>query len=125
MSFWGDEDINDNLKIHILKLTELINFLINPEKLEELYQAEGLNPDSEAFLIYLKGALDLNSDVTIFEIEETEDNIIFEKEGIRYIQFFPLDFAVELIEFDLDLTSKGYSNLVIAQRLLEYRQKDA
>lgn len=108
-----------------MKVTELINFLINPEKLEELYQAEGLNPDSEAFLIYFEGALDLNSDVTFFEIEETEDNIIFEKEGIMYIQFFPLDYAVELIEFDLDLKSKGYSNLVIAQRLLEYRQKNA
>lgn len=108
-----------------MKLVELIEYLTNPEQLDELYQEQGLNTESEALLIYLQGALDLESDIFIFEIEETEDDLVFEKEGIQYVQLFPVDYAIELIESDLDLKDKGYSDLEIAQRLLEYRQKDA
>jgi len=108
-----------------MKLVELIKYLINPEQLDELYRAKGLNTESEALLIYLRESLDLESDVTIFEIEETEDNLIFKKEGIRYLQLFPVDYAVELIETDLDMKGNGYSDIDIAERLLEYRQRDA
>lgn len=34
-------------------------------------------------LIYLKGALDLVADIAIFEIEKTEYDLVFEKEGVR------------------------------------------
>ena len=108
-----------------MKLVELIKYLTRPEKLDELYQEQGLNVESEALLIYLQGDLNLESEVSIFEIEETEDDLIFEKEGKQYVQLFPLDYAIELIESDLALTNKEYSDLRIAQRLLEYRQKDA
>ncbi|MBO9594934.1 MAG: hypothetical protein J7599_18670 [Niabella sp.] len=108
-----------------MKLVELIKYLTNPEQLDELYQEQGVNTESEALLIYLQGILDLESDIFIFEIEETEDDLVFEKEGIQYVQLFPVDYAVELIESDLDLKDKGYSDLEIAQLLLEYRQKDA
>ncbi|MBD1432695.1 hypothetical protein H8B06_07660 [Sphingobacterium sp. DN00404] len=107
-----------------MKLVELIKYLTRTEKLDELYQEQGLNVESEALLIYLQGDLNLESEVSIFEIEETEDDLIFEKEGMQYVQLFPLDYAIELIESDLDLKNKGYSDLEIAQRLLEYRQKD-
>ncbi|OJV78619.1 MAG: hypothetical protein BGO34_07370 [Bacteroidia bacterium 44-10] len=107
-----------------MKLVELIKYLTNPEQLDELYQEQGLNTESEALLIYLQGTLDLEADIAIFEIEETEDDLVFEKEGIQYVQLFPVDYAIELIESDLDLKDKGYSDLEIAQRLLEYRQKD-
>lgn len=108
-----------------MKLVELIKYLTNPEQLEELYQEQGLNTESEALLIYLRGALDLGADIAIFEIEETGDDLVFEKEEIQYVQLFPVDYAIELIESDLDLKDKGYSDLEITQRLLAYRQKDA
>ncbi|MBL6445034.1 hypothetical protein JMN32_01855 [Fulvivirga sp. 29W222] len=108
-----------------MKLVKLIKYLTNPEQLVELYKEQGLNTESEALLIYLRGALELEADIAFFEIEETEDDLVFEKGGIQYIQLFPLDYAIELIESDLDLKNKGYSDLEIAQRLLEYRQKDA
>ena len=108
-----------------MKLVELIKYLTHPEKLDDLYQEQGLNVESEALLIYLQGELKLESEVTIFEIEETEDDLVFEKEGVQYVQLFQFDYAIELIESDLDLNNKGYSDSEIAQRLLEYRQKDA
>ena len=107
-----------------MKLVELIKYLTNPEQLDELYQEQGLNTESEALLIYLQGTLDLEADIAIFEIEETEDDLVFEKEGIQYVQLFPVDYAIELIESDLDLKDKGYSDLEIAHRLLDYRQTD-
>lgn len=108
-----------------MKLTEIINFLVNPGQLDKLYQLQALNVDSEAILIYMEGMLDLESEVILFEIEETEDDLVFDKEEMSYIQLFPLDYAVDLIETDLYLLNKGYSNLEIAERLLEYRKKDA
>lgn len=108
-----------------MKLIDLIKYLTNAEQLDELYQQQGINAESEALLIYLQGALNLESEIAIFEIEETEDELVFEKEGIQYVQLFPVDFAMELIESDLDLKDKGYTDLEIGQRLLHYRQKDA
>jgi hypothetical protein len=47
------------------------------------------------------------------------------KEGVKYIQLFAVDHAIDLIEDDLDLKKKDISNLVIARRLIEYRINDA
>ncbi|MBB1150184.1 MULTISPECIES: hypothetical protein [unclassified Myroides] len=108
-----------------MKLVELINYLMNPKLLVGLYQEQGLNKQSEALLIYMQETLSLESSIVIFEIEETDDDLVFEKEGIQYVQLFPVDYAITLIDFDLELKDKGYSNLKIAQMLLEYRKKDA
>jgi hypothetical protein len=108
-----------------MKLINLIEYLVNPHKLDELYLTEKLNTDSEALLIYMQGALDLASEIKFFAIEETGDHLVYEKDGVQYEQLFPIDYAIELIESDLDLKGKGYSNLQIAKRLLEYRIKDA
>ncbi|GAA5030069.1 hypothetical protein GCM10011506_18880 [Marivirga lumbricoides] len=108
-----------------MKLVELVRYLNETEKLHKLYQDLDLNNQSEALLIHLKDTLDLESEISIFTIEETEDDIVFVKGGVKYIQLFPLDYAIELIESDLDMKNKGYSDLKVAQRLLEYRKKDA
>ncbi len=108
-----------------MQLVELVDYLINVDQLNILYRKQELNNDSEALLIYMKDTLDIESETILFEIEETEDDLIFEKDGVRYIQLFPLDHAIDLIEFDLNLKNKGFSNLEIAQKLLQYREKDA
>lgn len=108
-----------------MKLIEVIKYLINPSQLNVFYQEYELNTESEALLIYQKEKLDLESDIAILEIEETEDNVLFEKDGIQYIQLFPIDYAIELIESNLELKGKGNSDLQIAKRLLDYRERDA
>jgi hypothetical protein len=107
-----------------MKLIELIDYLIEPNRLRELYVEEQLNVASEALLIYMINRLDLDSEIIFFEIEETEDNLLFLKNGIQYVQLFPIEYAIELIESDLNLKDKGYSNSEIANRLLAYRLKD-
>jgi hypothetical protein len=108
-----------------MKLEELIHYLIDTKQVKNLYQERDLNTESEALLIYLKGALDLKSEISFFVIEETNDNLVFEKDGEKYFQLFPIEYAIDLIEYDLELKNKGYSHLEIAKRLLDYRLKDA
>ena len=97
---------------------------MNPESLEQLYIEQGVNTESECLLIYMNDKLEINSEVRIFEIEETEDDLSFEKEGIHYVQLFPIYMAQEMIE-DFFKAYSTESNLDIAKRLLDYRINDA
>ena len=108
-----------------MKLTTLIDYLKNPNKLDQLFSDEKLNTDSEALEIYMEDSLGLESEIKIFEIEETEDNLVFEKNGVKYIQLFPVEHAIEVLNSYLNLAGKEHSNFEIASRLLEYRIKDA
>lgn len=108
-----------------MKLIELIGILFNPEKLGRLISALGLDTDYEALLVYMREDLCITADIRIFEVEETEDELLFEKDGIKYIQLFPIEHIQNLIEFDLNMKNKGFSETQIAERLLEYRKNDA
>jgi hypothetical protein len=107
-----------------MKLIELIDAIFNPGKLKKLISVLGLNTESEALLVYMKEDLNITADIQIFEVEETEDEILFEKDDIKYIQLFPIEHIQNLIEFDLNMKNKGFSETQIAERLLEYRKHD-
>ncbi len=108
-----------------MNLTELVKYLTNPEKLDALYQDVKVNKESDALLIFMKDALTLDSEIIIIEIEATGGEVLFEKDGIKYVELFPIDIAIELIESDLNLKETGYSDMSIAERLLDYRRRDA
>jgi len=99
--------------------------LLNPELLDSFYREQHLNDESEALLIYMQAEIDLDSEISIFEIEETEDYLDFKKDGVSYVQLFPLSHTIDLVEFDLDLKGKGFSDDYIAKRLIDYRLNDA
>ncbi len=52
----------------LMKLIEIIKYLLHRDKLEEFYQKYRLNQESEALLIYMKESIDLESEITIFRI---------------------------------------------------------
>lgn len=109
-----------------MKLVELIGYLADPkERLAEISQIEFPVLKSEAVLVYMRESLDLGSDIYFFRIEDTGDEITFEKNGVCYIQLFPVDYIVDLLESDLRFNDQDYSDLEIAQRLLDYRLSDA
>lgn len=108
-----------------MNLITLIGYIIDPVRREELYVQQRLDRESEALIIYMKESLSVDSDIYIYSIEETEDDLIFEKNGVKFIQFFPIDYALDLINSDLELMNKGFTDRNIAERLLEYRLKDA
>jgi hypothetical protein len=107
-----------------MRLTTIVDYLINPSKLDELYEREGLNSESDTLLIYMSDTLDIHSEIQFFDMEETEDELVYQKNGMTYVQLFPVEYAIELID-DLDLRGKNYTDSEIARRLIEYRIKDA
>ena len=108
-----------------MKLIDFIELLKDSDKLKQVIIGQNQNVDSEALLIYMKETLDIDSEIRFFAIEETKDNLVFEKDETKYVQLFPLDYAEEIVNSDFNLATKGLSNLEIAERLLEYRKKDA
>lgn len=105
--------------------SDLIDVLVDPNKMQEFYSENNINTDSEALIIYMKDKIDFDSEISIFEVEETEDEIFYSKNGIEYVQLFPIFYAKELMENDLQLLNKGYTYDQIANRLIEYRLRDA
>lgn len=107
-----------------MKLEALVQNLENSNKLGELYDLLKLNKESEALLIYMEDELSFESDIHIFEIEETDDDLIYENNGLKFIQLFPLEMTQEMVEEYVN-TYKGISYYEIAQRLIDYRINDA
>ena len=105
-----------------MKLVDLIPYLGNSNNLEQLLVEQNLNMDSEAIIICMENSLDIDAEIYFFEIEQTEGNLVFERDGIRYIELFPAYHALEIVESYL-LPSDD--NQKIANRLLEYRINDA
>lgn len=60
----------------------------------------------------------------IFGIEDTDGDLIFEKNGNKYVELFPLDAVQEMAEEYVN-TYEGISNEEIAKRLIDYRLNDA
>ena len=108
-----------------MKLSHLVPYLVNRERLPELFRVEHLNRESETLLIYMEDTLNIESEIRLFDIDVTDDDLVFHQDGVRYVQLFPLDYAADLINSDLNLKNKGYSNAEIAGRLLEFAEKDA
>lgn len=108
-----------------MKLLDIIEYLRHPDNVGQLYDTINLSPDSEAILIYMKDSLDLNSELKFFEIEKTEDDLVFKEDDVTYHQFFPVDYAVEILDSYFSDNEKKLDNIGLAKRLLEYRINDA
>ena len=72
----------------------------------------------------MKNSLSLDSEIKFFSIEETGDLLNFEKNGIRYVQLFPISLAIDALDF-LNLPKEKYDDPATAKRLVDYRLKDA
>lgn len=107
-----------------MNYVNFIGYLTNLKNLDDLYIEFNADADSEALIVCLKDSLDMNSEIAIFGIEETEGDLIFEKGGNKYIELFPLDSVQEMVAEYVN-THKGISNTEIAERLLDYRLNDA
>ena len=108
-----------------MKLIDIIEYLRHPDKIGQLYDILNLSTDSEAILIYMKDSLDLNSELKFFEIEKTEDDLVFKENGVTYHQLFPVDHAVEILDSYFSDNERKLDNGGLAKRLLEYRINDA
>ena len=107
-----------------MNFINFIDYLINPEKLDNLLSELNVDRESEAFIACLKDSLDVNSEISVFGIEETEGKLEFEKNGNKFIELFPLEMLEEMTTEYVN-TYKNMSHSEIAQRLIDYRINDA
>lgn len=108
-----------------MKLPELVEYLKSEAHLQRLYQEKNFDTESEGILVYMKGELSVSSDIYFFSIEDSDDEIVIEKEGIKYYQLFPLELGVELYSyFEVEFAEKNYSEIDKAKRLLKYVVND-
>ena len=108
-----------------MKLLDIIDYLRHRDNVGQLYEKLNLSTKSEAILIYMKDSLDLNSELQFFEIEETQDDLIFKKNNVTYHQLFPVDHIVDILSSYFSDKEKRLDNIGLAKRLLEYRINDA
>lgn len=108
-----------------MKLIDIIEYLRYPTKVGQLCDILRLSTDSEAILIYMRGTLDLDSELKFFEIQHTEDKLVFEETGVTYYQLLPLDHAVEILDSYFSDKEKKLDNFGLAKKLLEYAINDA
>lgn len=108
-----------------MKLKDLVPYLREPKKLDRLYAELGVDSDSESILIYMKNKITAESDLTLLPIEESEDEMQLRRDGVDFVQLFPVDHAIDLIESDLNLSKTKLSDNEVALRLIKYAQTDA
>ncbi len=113
------------IRILIVKLQGIVYYLLKPDELNEILKVFEFSSDYEVVLIYLVDSLSLESEIMLFDIEETGDRLLFEKNNRIYHQLFPFEHAADIIEFDLNLKNNHESAEQIAAKLLDYRLKDA
>lgn len=108
-----------------MKLLDFIPYLVAPDKLAAYYRQIGLGEQAVCPLIYMRDALSESSDIAVFELEETSDDIRFTKNGVDYLQLMPVDQAIEFIEDEFPPKLKAVSHREIASRIIEYATYDA
>jgi hypothetical protein len=109
-----------------MKLIDLVKYLKDDTALERFYFENNINAEDESPLAYMENELHIDSEIHLLSWEETEDEVVIEKDGKRFIQLFPLNLGVDFYSYFEDYFIKeNYDEKQIAKRLLEYRINDA
>lgn len=113
-----------------MNIVELIKHLKSESVAQELISKELPGVESCLVDIYLLKELSLTSQVVFFDLEEIDaipNRLVMEIEGNIYVNLFPFEMAQEMVEAYINDNEYGevLSDLEIAKRLLEYREKDA
>jgi hypothetical protein len=109
-----------------MTLVDVIKYLNSDEALEGLYDEYNLDSESETIEIYMKGALDIDSELFFFDTVDVGDGRKIDKDGVTYFSLFSPDLGVEFYSYFDDLfKAEKYTERQKAQRLLEYIINDA
>ncbi|MBN8643114.1 MAG: hypothetical protein J0L86_14985 [Flavobacteriales bacterium] len=107
-----------------MNLVELVQHLKSLEQAENFIEGELPDVEYDLVDIYMVEKLGLDSEIVFFNAEEIPNKLIINIEGITYENLFPLNLTQEMVE-ELEASNGKISNIEIAKRLLEYREKDA
>ena len=106
-----------------MKLLDLINLFKTDIVFEDFLKDNSLNLNSECIEIYMKDKIHPNSELAFFEIENTNDKIVFEKNSVKYYSLFDFYFFIDCMSEAKD--DKTLSSEKLVKILINYSINDA
>jgi hypothetical protein len=108
-----------------MKVIELVKKMRVEGAIEKFLSKELPNIEFDMIDSFMIDSIDIQSEISFFNIEELPDGIEMKIGEILYVNFFPLYLIKELIEDFLNLYGISSTDLHIAEKLIEYRINDA
>ena len=105
-----------------MNLIEFINYLKDEEEVSRYMSEHYPNIEYYDAEVYLKGALNSESELVIFDGEKIEGMIEMDFNNEKYYNLFTLDLLVEVYG---DYSKTPGTNREIAERIINYRIYDA
>lgn len=107
-----------------MKIIELVNNLKNIEIAQLLIAKEIPDVEYDLVDLYMVDKISIDSEIVFFNAEKIPNKLVIEIEGVKYENLFPLNLIQEMVE-EYDKLDGKISDFEIANKLLEYRMKDA
>lgn len=109
-----------------MKLLEFVDYLVDPDKLANLYRELGLFPelvDEYGVAIYMVGStIELDADIHLLSFRETKGRTEIQLDGIDYVYVLEVDLAQELLsDSEIGVVTK----LDQAKQIVHYALYDA
>jgi len=108
-----------------MNLIQLIDHVKNMTEAKKFVESQIPNVEFNQVDIYMKDRLDLNSEIIFVDAETTDYKVEIEINGEKYINLLPLSMLQEMVEAQKNKFFDRRTDTEIAERLLEYRAKDA
>jgi len=108
-----------------MNLIELVGHFRNLESAMRVIAAELPGVYEGQVDIYLKDQLDVRAEVRFFDAETIPGTLHMKVDGVQYVNLFPFSMTQEMVEAYADAAGKNFSDLDIAKKLLDYRNRDA
>lgn len=105
-----------------MKFLDLIVRLTDPSTWDALLLDLGVDVASEHLSVYVRGAPGLEMDIVLLGVEETNEAMNYQKDGVDWTNFLPLYMVEEMVEGGVEAHK---SPVEIATRVLEYARDDA
>ncbi len=105
-----------------MNLIEFIKYLKDEEEAVQYMNEHYPDVDYYDAEVYLKDSLSVESDLAIFDGEKIEGMIEMEVDNEKYYNLFTLDL---LVEVHGDYSKPSGTDREIAERIINYRIKDA
>ena len=105
-----------------MNLLDLVKRLADPRPLEPFLREHGVNTASEHLSVYMRQAPGLEADIALLGVEETDEAMVYSRDGTRWVNFLPLYMVEEIVEGGM---AAHKSPAEIATRILDYARDDA
>ena len=107
-----------------MKLIELMTYLKSKEEAEIFISKELPNVDFDMVILYMKGSIDINSDIRFFDFYKIDNKNQIQIDREIYKGFTSLSELQEMIQSYEELENNKPSDLEIAKRIVRFIKYD-